>query len=357
MRGFIYRGQPTHVVFGQGTLSELAPAIKSLGGRRAMLLSTPRQARQARVATDAVPAIVAHFDGATMHTPFEVTQWALAAAQEAQADCLVAFGGGSTIGLSKAIALRTDLPQIVIPTTYAGSEMTPILGQTENGRKTTLRSSKVLPELVIYDVGLTLGLPVGLSGVSGINAIAHAVEGLYAQDANPILETMALAGVTALAKALPRIVEDPADVEPRSDALYGAWLCGTVLGSAGMAIHHKLCHTLGGLFDLPHAETHAIVLPHAVAYNAEAAPEAMRRLATALGGAEPAQALFDLGRAVGAPAALRDIGMPEDGIDRAADQAVENPYWNPRPVERAGVRTLIARAWAGLRPSAETLTP
>jgi len=357
MRQFIYRSQPAHVVFGEGTLSELGPAIETVGGRRALLLSTPGQAQQARVATAAVAAIVGHFDGATMHTPIEVTQRALAAAQDAKADCLVAFGGGSTIGLSKAIALRTDLAQVVIPTTYAGSEMTAILGQTENGRKTTLRSPKVLPELVIYDVALTLGLPVAMSGVSGINAIAHAVEGLYAQDANPILEMMALSGVKALAGALPRIAQQPSDVEARSEALYGAWLCGTVLGLAGMAIHHKLCHTLGGLFALPHAETHAIVLPHAVAYNSEAAPQAMQHLAAALGGGEPAQALYDLGRAVGAPAALRDIGMPGGGIDRAADQAVENPYWNPRQVERAGVRALIAQAWAGKPPATGLFTP
>jgi alcohol dehydrogenase class IV len=352
MREFVYRGLPAHVIFGHGAIARLDEAIAAVGGRRAMLLSTPQQAEQARTLTAGATAIVGAFDGATMHTPVEVTERALAAVSAAEADCLVAFGGGSTIGLAKAVALRTDLPQVAVPTTYAGSEMTPILGQTRAGLKTTLKSEKVLPELVLYDVELTLGLPVGMSGVSGINAIAHAVEGLYARDTNPIMQMMATSGIAALTKALPVIIERPGDREARSDALYGAWLCGAVLGSVGMALHHKLCHTLGGSFDLPHAETHAIVLPHAVAYNAEAAPEAMAMLSRALGGGAPEQALYDLGRAVKAPAALREIGMPESGIDQAADRAVENPYWNPRPIERNGIRTLIARAWAGERPAA-----
>ena len=351
MRNFVYRGLPARVIFGQGTIARLGEAITEVGGKRALLLATPQQAEQARKATAGAGAIVGLFDGATMHTPVDVTERALEAVQAADADCLVAFGGGSTVGLAKAIAFRTDLPQVAIPTTYAGSEMTPILGQTENGRKTTLKSGKVLPELVLYDVDLTLGLPVGMSGTSGINAIAHSVEGLYAQDTNPIMQMLAVAGIAALAKALPRIVEAPQNVEARSEALYGAWLCGAVLGSVGMALHHKLCHTLGGSFDLPHAETHTIVLPHAVAYNAPASPVAMAMLSDALGASDPAQALFDLGRAVKAPAALRDIGMPEEGIDKAASLAVENPYWNPRPIEPDVIRALIARAWAGERPA------
>lgn len=350
MRDFTYRSQNAHVLFGQGSVKRLEEAVATVGGKRAILLSTPQQADQAHALTEGLGCIVDMFDGATMHTPVNVTEQALKVVEAAQADCLVAFGGGSTIGLAKAIALRTDLPQIAIPTTYAGSEMTPILGQTENGRKTTLKSTKVLPELVIYDVDLTLGLPVGISGTSGINAIAHAVEGLYALDTNPVMRMVAAAGIEALAEALPTIARKPDDIEARSQALYGAWLCGTVLGSVGMALHHKLCHTLGGSFNLPHAETHSIVLPHAIAYNAPAIPEAMDILCHALRSDGPAQALYDLGRAVNAPASLRDIGMPEDGIDKAADQAVENAYWNPRPLDRDDLRALIARAWTGDAP-------
>ena len=229
--------------------------------------------------------------------------------------------------------------------------MTPILGQTELGRKTTLRSDKVLPEMVLYDVELTRGLPPRMSGTSGINAIAHAVEGLYARDTNPVMQLIAGTGIAALVRALPAVVSMPDDLEARSEALYGSWLCGIVLGAVSMALHHKLCHTLGGCFDLPHAETHAIVLPHAVAYNAPAVPEAMAALKRSVGSGDPAQALFDLGRAVQAPAALRDLGMPWAGIEEAADLAVASPYWNPRTVERDAIHALIARAWSGEPPS------
>src|SRR6185312_5435248 len=222
-----------------------------------------------------------------------------------------------------------------------------ILGETKDGLKTTQKSPKILPEVIVYDVDLTLPLPPGLSTSSEMNAIAHAVEGLYTQDANPIVSLMAEEGIRALGAALPRIVRDPADVEARSDALYGAWLCGVVLGSVGMALHHKLCHTLGGTFDLPHAETHTVVLPHAAAYNAPAAPGAMARAARALGVTDAPQGLYDLAKGLGAPLALKDIGMPEAGLDRVA-----NPYWNPRPIERAAIRALLDDAFHGRRPGA-----
>jgi len=285
-----------------------------------------------------------------MHTPTEVTERALEAVRATGADCTVALGGGSTTGLGKAIALRTDLPQVVVPTTYAGSEATPILGETEAGRKTTQRSPKVLPEVIVYDVDLTLTLPPGLSATSGMNVIAHAVEALYARDAIPVIDGLAEQGIASLARALPRILLDPADREARSDALFGAWASGTCLGAVGMALHHKLCHVLGGSFDLPHAETHTVILPHAIAYNAAAAPEAMARIARALGAEDAAQGLFDLAAALGAPTALSDIGMPEDGLDRAADLAAADPYWNPAPVERGAIRALLDDAFHGRRP-------
>ena len=228
--------------------------------------------------------------------------------------------------------------------------MTPIIGQSANGIKTTQRTIKVLPRAVIYDVELTLSLPPSLSGTSGINAIAHAVEGLYAQDTNPVMQLIAEEGIRALAHALPGIAQDPGDRHARADALYGAWLCGMVLGNVGMALHHKLCHTVGGSFNLPHAETHAIILPHAVAYNALAVPDAIARLARALNVADPVNALFDLARSVGAPAALRDLGMPMAGVEQAVDEVLRNPYWNPRPLGRSALAALLKRAWAGERP-------
>lgn len=285
-----------------------------------------------------------------MHTPVGVTEKAMMIVREREIDGVVSVGGGSTIGLGKAIALRTDLPQIVIPTTYAGSEMTPILGETRDGKKTTQSSAAILPEVVIYDVDLTLSLPVSLSGTSGINAIAHAVEALYARDRNPIVSLMAIEGISALFVALPRIAEAPSDLEARADALYGAWLCGSCLGAVGMALHHKLCHVLGGSFNLPHAETHTIVLPHALAYNSPAVPETIARLESVLG-PDPALALYNLAKTVGAPQGLRELGMAEADIDVAVSQALANPYWNPRTLELGPLRNLIARAWAGEPPT------
>jgi maleylacetate reductase len=351
MNAFTYEALPIRVRFGRGTVSEVGAEVARLGARRALVLTTPQQEAEGhRIGALLGEAFAGLFSGAAMHTPAEVTDEALTALQASGADCVVSFGGGSTTGLGKALALRTGINQVCIPTTYAGSEMTPILGETKDGLKTTVRSLDVLPEAVIYDVELTLSLPPTLSATSGVNAIAHAVEGLYAQDRNPVISLMAEDGIRTLASALPILVHEPRNIEARTKALYGAWLCGYVLGTVGMALHHKLCHTLGGSFNLPHAETHTIVLPHAVAYNAAAAPEAMAAISRALGAPDAASGLFDLVRALGVPQALSRIGMPADGIEKAADIAVEKPYWNPRPIERDAIRDLIARAYAGERP-------
>lgn len=357
MLSFIYEPLPARVVFGSGTVTQLKSEVERFGLRRALVLATAHQEAQARDVANSIGERAAGlFAGAVMHTPVEVTERALAMVRELRADGVVAFGGGSTTGLGKAIALRTDLPQVVLPTTYAGSEMTPILGETQDGTKTTQRNLKVLPEVVIYDVDFTLGLPVGLSVTSGVNAIAHAAEALYAEDRNPIVLLMAEDGIAALARALPRIVQSPSDPDARRDALYGAWLAGACLGQVGMALHHKLCHALGGAFDLPHADTHAVVLPHALAYNAPAAPDAMARIARAIGVEDAPQGLHDLIVRLGGPRSLKELGMPEAGVDRAADIASLNPYWNPRPVERAAMRGLIARAWAGAPPLREPVS-
>lgn len=349
---FIYEAVPTRVVFGDGKLAVLPDEITRLNASRAFVLSTSAQAKWAQEIADALgDQCVGIFSEAAMHTPVDVTERAVRQVQEAGADCLIGLGGGSTIGLGKAIALRTNLPQIAVPTTYAGSEMTPILGQTDKGLKTTLRNAVVLPKTVIYDVSLTLSLPPALSATSGLNAMAHAVEALYAQDTNPIVSMMAEEGIGALAQALPGIAADPQDRQARAQAQYGAWLCGICLASAGMALHHKLCHVLGGTFDLPHAETHAIMLPHTAAYNAPAAQEAMGRAARALKTHKVAEGLWMLATHIDAPRALKDIGMPESGIDKATELALRNPYWNPRPLVKEDIRELIRRAWAGEAPA------
>lgn len=344
---FTYIANPARVVFGHGTIEQVGAELARLGVRRALVLSTPaQQPDAAALASRLGEGAAGVFAGAAMHTPVAVTEAALASLAAAGADGLVALGGGSTTGLGKALAIRTGLPHLAIPTTYAGSEMTPILGETEHGEKRTRSDPRIRPNTVIYDVSLTVGLPAAMSATSGLNAIAHAVEALYARDRNPIVSLMAVEAIAKLVTALPAIVADPGDREARGDALYGAWLCGTCLGSVGMALHHKLCHTLGGSFDLPHAETHAVVLPHALAFNAAVVPEAIGRLVPVLG-ADPAAALQQLAGRIGAPTSLAALGMPESGIDRAADLAMANPYWNPRPLDRHAIRALLARAWAG----------
>jgi maleylacetate reductase len=351
MQPFSYAALPGKVTFGFGTLAKVAEEIRGLGCSRALLLSTPQQVAQVQGLYDQLGDLaVGLFTEATMHTPVEVTMRALAYANEVRADVLVALGGGSTTGLGKAIAVRTDLPQVVIPTTYAGSEATPILGETKDGLKTTQRGRNILPEVIVYDVDLTMTLPPGMTVTSGMNAIAHAAEGLYAKDGNPIISMIAEDGTRAIVRALPRIIADPSDKEARSDALYGAWACGVTLGAVGMSLHHKLCHTLGGTFDLPHAETHTVVLPHAMAYNAPAAPQAMARLAAAIGAPNAPQGLFDLSKSLGAPTSLRELGMPESGLDRVVELALANPYWNPRPLEAAPMRRLLEDAFHGRRP-------
>lgn len=354
MQDFALDLLPSRVVFGVGTRAKALAEVDRLGHRSALVLSTPEQAGLAEeISRNLGAASVGIFSNATMHTPVAISEAAVARARALNADVVVGVGGGSTVGLAKAIALRTGLDQIVLPTTYAGSEMTPIVGETVDNLKTTRRSPDILPEVVIYDVELTLSLPPRLSATSGLNAIAHAVEALYAQDWNPIHALMAEEAVDVLGRALPQILRDPTDIAARSDALYGAWLCGSCLGAVGMALHHKLCHTLGGTFNLPHSETHSVVLPYALAYNAAAAPRAAAAVARALGTQDAIVGLYDLGRRLGAPASLRELGMPESGIERAADLAVSNPYWNPRPIERGAIRQLLARAWAGDPPERE----
>jgi maleylacetate reductase len=352
MKSFVYNGQPGRVVFGAGAISRLGTEIEALGARRALVLCTPEQRALAeRIAQLLGERGAGIFDRAVMHVPIETAREAREVARQIGADCAVAVGGGSTTGLGKAIALDSGLPILAIPTTYAGSEMTPIYGITEGGLKKTGRDARVLPRTVIYDPELTLTLPVSLSVTSGINAIAHAAEGLYAVDANPVMDLMAEEGIRALGRALPGIRGNPRDLEARSLALYGAWLSGLVLANVGMALHHKLCHTLGGSFNLPHAETHTIVLPHALAYNAKAAPDAMRRIAHALDAASAAQAVFDLAKGNGAPVSLREIGMKAEDLDRACEIAMQNQYPNPRPLERSAIRRLLQDAFQGERPS------
>lgn len=350
---FTARTAAVRVRFGAGVRRAVPEEIMAMGARRALILTTPQQADLAEAFAELCgPLVAGVFTGAAMHTPVEVSEHATAYARDIGADVLVAVGGGSTTGLGKAIALRTDLPQIVVPTTYAGSEATPILGQTENGAKTTLTSNRVQPEVILYDPELVVTLPVSVTVASALNAMAHAAEGLYARDRSPLSVLMAVEGLRAFRDALPMVVSGPADLAARGETLYGAWLCGTVLGQVGMALHHKLCHVLGGSFDLPHSDTHAIILPHAIAYNAATVPDLLAPVTEIFGGPTAGAALHRFAREMNAPLALRDLGLREADLDRATEIATANPYWNPRPVEPAAIRRLLQAAWSGDEPAA-----
>lgn len=348
---FVYNANPSRVIFGAGSRTKIAEELDRLGIGRAIVISTPDQsALAAQIAREIGGRAGIMYPGAVQHTPVEVTESALLAVGSVRADGCLAIGGGSTTGLSKAIAYRTDLPQLVVPTTFAGSEMTPILGQTEAGRKTTLSSPKVLPETVIYDPELTVTMPSFIAGPSGMNAIAHAVEALYAKDRNPIVSMMAEASIRALGKALPVLMDEPANAGAHAEALYGAWLAGVCLGAVGMAIHHKICHTLGGTFNLNHADIHALMIPYTSAYNREAAPEAMARIAAALGTEDGPTGIYRLTQRAATWRSLAEMGLTQAALDKAADIAMQNPYYNPRPVTREGVREMLQAAFEGRAP-------
>ena len=335
------------VVFGAGAVSQLAAEVERLGAKRALLISTPGRAEMVRSVAQGL-RVAGLFDQAVMHTPLAAVEAARTMAKSVDADCCIAVGGGSTIGFGKAIALTSSLPVVAVPTTYSGSEMTTIWGISEGGAKKTGRDARVLPKAVIYDPQLTLDLPVRVSAASGMNAIAHCAEALYAHDGNPIVSLTAEEGIRALATALPLVVQAPRDLEARTSALYGAWLAGLTIATTGNGLHHKLCHVLGG-FGLPHAETHSIVLPHALHYNS-VAQEAMRRMARALGVEDVPASIWELERRMGLAMKLADIGMKQEDLERAARIAVQAPYPNPRKVEYQPVLELLHNAYEGVRP-------
>ena len=339
------------VVFEAGLHRDLAPHVDATGAARVLVLTTPQQSDLGHeLAAQLGHRAAGMFCRAAMHTPVEVSAEAQRHLEGIGADTVLSAGGGSTIGLGKALALRCGVRQIALPTTYAGSECTPILGQTENGVKTTMKDARLRPNVVLYDPELVATLPVAMTVTSALNAMAHAVEALYAQDRTESATELAILGLKSFAEALPAVLRRPDDLEARLATQQGAWACGTVLGQVGMALHHKLCHTLGGSFDLPHAETHAIVLPHATAYNQSAVEDALGPVLDIFGGATPARGLWEFAKAQGAPMALRDLGLREADLDRAADLAVQNPYWNPKAITGPEIRALLGRAWSGEPP-------
>jgi maleylacetate reductase len=351
MDNFTFPGLTTRVVFGSGTLARVEEEVRRLGHGKVLVLSTPQQKADAECVASSLGSLSARvFAGAVMHTPVEVTEKAVDAFRTSGATAVVSLGGGSTTGLGKAIAVRTGADQVVIPTTYAGSEMTDILGETATGEKTTRRSPDIRPETVIYDVDLTLGLPIGLTVTSAMNAIAHAMEAFYAPDRNPVTVLMCKDAMSAFREAIPRLIDSPQDHVARARALYAAWCCSTALGYVSMALHHKLAHVFGGSFDTPHSETHAVLLPYTTAFNEAAVPDLLRPIADAFGGGSAGGAIWDFAKSVGSPLSLKDIGVSETDLDRAAMIATKNVYANPRPIDLGSIRELLQAAWEARRP-------
>lgn len=341
------------VAFGAGVRHRAREYAEASACKRVLILTTPHQSDLGLELAEALgPLAAGIFSKAAMHTPTDITEEALAHLDEAGADAVLSAGGGSTIGLGKALDLRADVFQIALPTTYAGSECTPILGQTENGVKTTMSDPKLRPDLVLYDAELVATLPVPMTITSALNAMAHAVEALYAKDRTDAATKLALEGLSAFQRSLPAVISAPSDLAAREATQKGAWACGTVLGQVGMALHHKLCHTLGGSLNLPHAETHAIILPHATAYNLPAAAAELAPVAGMFGDEDAALGLWKFAKSLGAPTALMDLGVTEADLDRLADLATTNPYWNPREITKDGIRALLGRAWEGAAPQA-----
>jgi maleylacetate reductase len=348
VNSFTFEAQASRVVFGEGCLAQLPHEVERLSASRVMLIATPGRASLAARARELIgDNVVEIFERAVAHVPQDIAKLARQGATESSVDVLVALGGGSAIGVAKAIALTTSLPIIAIPTTYGGSEMTPIWGLTEEGRKETGRNQRVQPRVVIYDPQLTLTLPARTTASSGLNAMAHCIEALYASDANALTAAAAREGLKLLASALPRLAAAGEDREQRSAALRGAWLAGYSLGTVQMALHHKLCHTLGGAFNLPHADTHAVLLPYTAAYNRDAAPDAMRMAAETLGVEDTPSELLALAQTIDAPLSLRELGMREEDIDKAVSLAGERQYPNPAPLTVDRLRALLDAAWRG----------
>ncbi|MEU4674725.1 maleylacetate reductase [Amycolatopsis sp. NPDC023774] len=349
--GFTYEALPVRVVFGAGRVAELPTEADRLGLDRLVVLGTPGRAEDVQLVSTLLGHRVAgHFEDARTHVPASVVQAACEKVGRLGADGCVAIGGGSVIGLGKVVARQTGLPVIAVPTTYSGSEMTPIWGITEDGRKRTGRDLRVLPRSVVYDPELTVRLPPRVTGLSGLNAIAHAMEALYAPDASPVTSLMAEEGIRALAAALPVLADEPSDLPARTLALRGSWLCGLCLGQTTMSLHHKLCHILGGTFDLPHAETHSILMPYVAAFNLPAAPAANEAMSRALGVAAPAVELAHLGARTGAAPSLGELGIAESDIDEVVRQVFSQPYANPRRLRPDEVHGLLLAALRGTPP-------
>jgi len=353
---FVHEALPGRVVFGAGSLDRVADEAAGLGLERMMVIAAGSSKPVGdRIADRLGDRYGGSFGDVRQHVPEDLAATAREAARATGVDGVVAVGGGSAIGLAKAVAVGLDgpFPVVAVPTTYSGSEMTPIYGITGQ-HKVTGRDLRALPRVVVYDPALTVDLPPGVTGASGFNALAHGVEALYAPGTDPVAALYAEAAIRALADGLPGAIDEPADLEARSTALYGAHMAGRALAIAGTALHHKLCHVLGGTFGLDHARTNAVVLPHAAQVMARHEPAALARVAVALGGpADPAAApalLADLAARLGTPTDLAALGLQADALDEAAS-LTEAALGGAIGADE--IRALLEAAFHGRRPGGD----
>jgi len=344
-RRFSVQHGTTRVVFGAGVSDGILEEVDRLGAKRVLVVSTPGRKDAAAVLAarlrDRSAGVLAT---AREHVPIDVVTAARREIDHSEADAVLALGGGSAIGLAKALALAGRVRVFAIPTTYSGSEMTPVYGITEGNEKRTGRDERARPSLVVYDPALTLGLSRDVTVASLWNAMAHAVEALWAREVDRATLVTAEEALRLLASSVARLAVRLDDGGAREDALEGAYLAGTVFADAGGGLHHKLCHVLGGAFALPHAATHAVLLPHVVRFHRDAAPDAMRAIARALGVVDPVDGMDRLARATGVAPNLERLGMPRDGIGRVVDVLLASPPFHPRPLERVAVAAMLARA-------------
>ncbi len=349
---FVINPHTNRIVFGVGAVSKLGAEIAALDGSRVMIACTAGAKQRIQPVVEALGATcVGVFDEVRPHCPEEVVLAAIERFRALDADCLVSIGGGSSIDTGKPLAVETGKPTIAVPTTYSGAEVTPNYGIVIGGRKKGHRDERAVPRTVIYDPEMTVNLSPYATAISGMNSLAHCVEALYPAVPNPIATLFAKEGIAALSAGLPASVNVSDDLAARTLALYGAYLGGTVVTLVGIALHHRTCHVLGGSYGISHGEANSVMLPHATAFNAPAAPAAMAVLGAALGSDDPAATLYDLAESMGAPTNLKSLGMQEGDLDAAAEQAIEVTAYNPRPLEFGPVRAMLQDAYEGNRPS------
>ena len=349
---FDYTPVPSRVVFGENSALKLCDEVRSLGGKRALIACTKNMVKRADNVIDALGEnCVGIFDGVEPHCPEHVAMAALQMFKDKAADVIIAIGGGSTIGVGKAITLRTGAPLIVVATTPCGSESTPIHGMLIGNKKKTGRDPKVIATTSIYDPILTTSMSAHHTATIGMNSLAHCVEALYAQVKSPISDLMAVNGIKALIRGIPGSIRNPEDLEHRAEVLYGGMLSGYCVTLAGIALHHKLCHVLGGHHGIPHGESNSVILPYAVAYNETAAPEAMAEIRNAMNTDSASGGIFDFATEINVPKSLKELGMRVEHLDAAARETVETTPYNPKPVDVKSVREMLQQAYEGIRPT------